>query len=276
MNSTISSEARKIKYTVNGTTRDIAIAEANTKYNPNARHWEFWPGEYENALLAGKVIAYPAGKPGKRAATLKALEHDAPEVAAEVHAIIANHQGLIDRAIKAGQIVAGGGVEMVHRNGYKVKSQSKDEKYWISGGFTSTDGWKCDCIDWWNGNGARQYGWNVAFAAPYVPGLGCVACKHILAVLIAETLTPHGPCSTCNGNSFVGFENVETPLGLQSQCKVCPTCNGTGAERIDPEMPIDDWPDEAFLQNEEMSYSDLPLSDTEYHELQELRQLEQR
>ena len=279
MSNIVQSNERTIKYTCNGVTRSLAVAESSAQYNRNDRVWEFWPGEYDSALRAGQVIQYPSGANGKRAALLQQLEHEEPEIHDHVQAIISNHGGLIDRAIKAGHIVAAGGVKMAHRHGFHVQSQSKpNKKYWVSGGFDHTPQ-RCNCMDWWNGNGVHQYGWRVPFAAPFVPGLGCVVCKHILAVLIAETLTPHEDCPTCQGRSFVGFENVQTNLGLQSQCKVCPTCQGTGAQLAPaPEMGDyfgpDDLPPYGGGPGEPMSYEDLPLTDQEHCEMEELRREE--
>ena len=66
------------------------IAESRVKYNRHERQWETWDAsrDYEEAVIIGGLLVFPAGKEGKRAAMLSALTHDAPEVAAMVERLL--------------------------------------------------------------------------------------------------------------------------------------------------------------------------------------------
>lgn len=167
------------------------VKETKTEYNNSTRQWLVFPAELSEteALTAGKIIIFPAGIEGKRAAQLSALTSNAPAVAAVCESLI--HQvaapGWIDRVIRAGYIVAKGDVLLAPgRNYITVRSQNQHK--------SSTEylvqrrvglGWFCQCHDWQDGREARFYPRETF--APTIPGLGTM-CKHCLAVLIAVKL----------------------------------------------------------------------------------------
>ncbi len=152
------------------------------KYDRRARQWQ---------AINGRLLGHwPAGPEGHRAAHLAALRHDAPQVAAEVEAIITNAEAVAHlmydaeaisrRAIRAGFLVRDGRVlPPVAFDQYGgcineiARVQGSDELPYI----ISHDGDEChcDCPDYQLGN------------APLLPS-GQAACKHILAILINEAL----------------------------------------------------------------------------------------
>lgn len=150
-------------------------------FNPRARQWE---------VHNGTVTRFPAGPAGKRAGQLYALEHDVPDVAADVAALIARYadqpqaQAIASRAVKAGFLVRDGHITAleVGRNGHpkfiraSVKSQRGEWRYLVLHNLT----WSCECEDWDNGD-ALRLGLPRRAGAPHIKGKG-VACKHVLAV----------------------------------------------------------------------------------------------
>lgn len=169
------------------------------QYNQSTRQWQTWPEDqdYTTALIAGAVVAFPAGREGKRAAMLAALRNDRPDICDEVEAIIENHPSepaIIDRSIRAGQLVAGGHIRapLPTTSPYsylnevaRVASQTGNgEHYAISEHPRAL--W-CTCQD--HENGFRR--WVLPqdhperpkFGAPPMEGIG-FACKHIIAWLI--------------------------------------------------------------------------------------------
>jgi len=151
------------------------------KYDRSARQWQ---------AINGRTWAWPAGPDGRREAELYALEHDCPEVAEQVKAVIANAkavkhltfdaEGITKRVIKAGFIIRDGKLlPPVPFNQYGgclneiARCQgSQPEPYIIN---YVDEQVICDCHDFMLGN------------APLLPS-GQRACKHILATLITETL----------------------------------------------------------------------------------------
>jgi SWIM zinc finger len=159
----------------------ILIPElTQVKYDPSARAW---------TTTNGTTAAFPPGDVGKRQAELHALMHDAPDVADEVSAIIANAEAALmfdveaitSRAIKAGFLIRDGkvwpGVPFDQPGGClneiaRVRG-SQDEAYIVT--CDKEDNCYCDCFDF------------LSERAPILPS-GQRACKHILAVLICESL----------------------------------------------------------------------------------------
>ena len=175
------------------------IKESVVKYNRSARTWETWDdsNDYEQALIVGCVVAFPAGIEGKRAALLTALRNDRPDVADEVEAIINNHPtngALIDRAIRAGQLVAAGHVKaplpVTSPYSYlnevaRVESQSEAGQYYAVS--QHPEALWCTCPDHENGFKRwvlhQDHPERPRHGAPPLPKVG-FACKHILAWLI--------------------------------------------------------------------------------------------
>jgi hypothetical protein len=170
------------------------------QYNRSAKLWELFQGNHAEALQRGGIVAYPAGKEGKRAAQLSALTHDAPEVAAEVDAfILAMRQrgfgASVDRAIRAGFIAAAGKVlhprPMSDFGAFagevaRVEStREPGENYAVTHNGT---GYFCSCPDC--NAGVKQRCLPLSspdrpkFGAPFIPGFG-YACKHAIAHCVA-------------------------------------------------------------------------------------------
>jgi hypothetical protein len=141
------------------------------RYNKITRQWQ---------AVNGQVHTFPAGKEGKRAALLCALNSDQPHLAAIVGDIAEMHNhnpALVDRLLKASQLITKGHVY----NGGKVKSQSSEEVYQTSfEGFPKS--WYCTCEDFDNGL-QRQAGLIKWGGIDTDYGL---MCKHTLAQLIAH------------------------------------------------------------------------------------------
>ncbi len=185
------------------------IAESFVMYNRSDRQWQVWSQEqeYSEALVIGGVISFPAGKEGKRAAMLAALRNDRSDIADEVEAIIANHphnEPLIDRAIKAGQLVVAGNVRaplpLDAPHSYlgeccRVESQTTPgEFYAISE--CAREMW-CTCPDHENGLKRQMlhqdHPERPKYGAPWLgPPIG-LACKHIIAWLICCSLSENHP-----------------------------------------------------------------------------------
>lgn len=183
---------------------EIMIAESRVEYNPHQRQWETWDAsrEYDKALVIGGVVSFPAGKEGKRAAMLAALRNDRPDVADEVEAIIANHphnEPLIDRAIKAGQLVAAGNVRAplpVESPYSYLNERSRVESQTTPGEFYAVsehpDALWCTCPDHENGFKRfvlhQDHPERPGHGAPPLEKIG-FACKHILAWFICAAMT---------------------------------------------------------------------------------------
>lgn len=168
------------------------------QYNRSERQWETWPEEtcYDTALIVGAVVSFPAGKEGKRAAMLAALRNDRPDICDEVEAIIENHPSeptIIDRAIRAGQLVAAGHVRapLPATSPYsylnevaRVTSQAGNGEYAI---LEHPEAMWCTCPDHENGFKRwvlhQDHPERPKFGAPPIEKIG-FACKHIIAWLI--------------------------------------------------------------------------------------------
>ncbi|MCP4283908.1 MAG: hypothetical protein GY792_05590 [Gammaproteobacteria bacterium] len=189
------------------------ISQTVVEYNRSTRQWE---------ARNGTVTSFPAGKEGKKNAQLHALQSDCDTIFNEVLAIVentSNHPqaaGIEARAIRAGFLVRDGHLlpprgldkpESYVGEVARVKSQSEpDTEYAIV--ITPEQRTYCDCRDWHNGHmldvGANYYRQHPddperpRSGAPKLTS-GDYACKHILAVLIVETLEskdapqPHQP-----------------------------------------------------------------------------------
>jgi hypothetical protein len=188
---------------------ELTISEVLTtvKYDRSLRAWQ---------AVNGRVWSFP-GPDGQRQAQLYAIDHDRPDIAAEVQAIMANNQahpayeGITRRAIKAGFIVRDGHVlpprPLEAEGSYlhevaRVRSQSKT---WPDGSpveyavCVSPEGQSCcECEDWHNGHTldilADYY--RLFPHDPHRPRSGApklangdYGCKHILAVLMVAALT---------------------------------------------------------------------------------------
>lgn len=194
------------------------------------RYWQFITPKTKAIVIGGQVF-----KPHDEAPQAVALSALEPGIAAEVEALVQNRPELASNAIKAGQLVEAGKVEMLHLNHFRV-----EDNYivYFMEGYVHNNRvggyWNCQCSEWRTGN--IKYNYKVdAFGRevegpvpPYVPGLG-ICCPHVLACILAEAIAPHAPCPACEGRAYQGFENVETALALTCQAKPCPACNGTGA-----------------------------------------------
>ena len=155
---------------------------ATVQYNRSACVWQ---------VLNGKVTSFPAGKAGQRQAQLYALEHDRPDLAAELHALLQDITalaptrlldvpGLTDRAIKAAYIIRDGkllpAVPFSDPGGCMneiARAQGSESLPYII--TYEDDACFCDCQDFLSGD------------APFLP-TGQRACKHILAALMSEAL----------------------------------------------------------------------------------------
>lgn len=155
--------------------------------------------------INGAVAEFPKGNAGKKQAQLHALQHDLPHVAAEIKAIIknnANHPHLEDiekRIIKAGFIVRDKKIfspRFISQRGYcngeiaRVQSQREENNQYAiiddDSGFLS-----CECVDWHNGNLKELHPVGhpnrPRYGAPVLHS-GQIACKHILAILVQDTI----------------------------------------------------------------------------------------
>lgn len=155
---------------------------ATVQYNRSARVWQ---------VLNGKITSFPAGKAGQRQAQFYALEHDRPDVAAELQALLQDIialaptrlldvPGLTDRAIKGAFIIRDGKLlpplAFTHPGGCMneiARVQGSEPLPYIV--TYEDDACFCDCQDFLLGD------------APFLP-TGQRACKHILAVLMSEAL----------------------------------------------------------------------------------------
>jgi len=129
----------------------------------------------------------------KRQCELAALAHDCPDVHDEIMAIIANAEAsriymvdaeaVTERAIKAGFILRDGLLlpprprpfekQLPGEVAFCLSQSDKENGYAISVSFSREGFFICDCHDWYN--------------APRLAS-GQVACKHILAQMIALAL----------------------------------------------------------------------------------------
>jgi hypothetical protein len=209
----------------------IAEERTNVEYDRHTRHWRVWKGDYANAKIIGAIATFPAGNEGRRGAWLSALTNDAPEIAAEVEAIIENRPQLTDRAIKGGQLVAAGSVELLHLNHYRLQSQSRPQLYYIVSMFQDPPDWHCQCEDWHNGHAKHVWKFERKTYAPWIPGIGAT-CKHVLACIISQATIPYKRCPECNGKCYTGFVVEATGYTV---CKPCQHCAGTGAVLADPD-----------------------------------------
>lgn len=186
------------------------VCETKAEYNQSTHQWLTYPAELTEteALTAGKVGVFPAGKEGKRAALLSALTANAPAVAAEVEHVInwATRMGqpdLIDRAIRAGFIIARGQLyearPIGERGSYitevaRVQSSQDPAEFYAVTRSPSPGNlgrWGCECRDWRNGRAryvlSEDNPEQPATGAIYIKSLG-VMCKHVLAVHISLKL----------------------------------------------------------------------------------------
>lgn len=161
------------------------------KYDRHARAWE---------AVNGATTRFPAGPEGRRRATLYALEHDRPDIAAETLATLDSIEaarprlpvdvpGLTSRILKAGLLLRDGHVlpprELSAPGSYlteiaRVKSQTEK---WPDGSpveYAITQ----DSPDDFLGCGCEDF---TSHRAPVLPS-GQRACKHVLAFLMAESL----------------------------------------------------------------------------------------
>jgi hypothetical protein len=165
------------------------------KYHPSARAWQ---------VLNGQCTSFPAGPAGRRQAHLCALEHDRPDIAATLQAMLENiavaslqmplnTKAIESRLLKAAFLLRDGKLLPPRawdtEDSYlceiaRVKSQSKESwpdgspvEYAVCQDTPDSHLW-CACEDYSEG-------------APVLPS-GQIACKHILSVLIAGTLEEDG------------------------------------------------------------------------------------
>lgn len=233
------------------------------EYKKSAREWHVYDQDQPcDARIIGTEV-FPPGAEGKRAAMLCALGNDAPEIAEWVESLIEGHPdnaGLIDRAIRAGYLLAAGHVKWLRIvEGFfeaEVISSQQETRYrvWSNSGHIH-----CDCADWENGH-AHKFGRSQGSHAPHIPGLG-ICCKHGLAVWLAVRMKePVAVCPECNSSGVTGYAMVDIPgsLGLAEGCELC---QGRGEVPAGWVEPLVSWMDE-------------PLSDDDYYELQELRKYE--
>ena len=205
------------------------VTPTQTKYNRSTRKWETWRGDYENAKIIGGIIAFPAGRAGKRGALLNALAADHPGVAAEAEALIQKHPPATDYILRAGNIVSQDNVELLHYGHYRVQSQSDPIQSYIVAHFEG-QGWHCQCESWRSGHNYHLFTSPIrarASYAPDFPGIG-TACKHVLACHMYINIMDVQRCPTCSGRCM---EEVElSPVWPTSEAiKLCQDCNATGA-----------------------------------------------
>lgn len=150
-----------------------SITEVKTvvKYNRSTKSWQ---------AINGKVTDFPAGDDGKRQALLSALGHDYPALYAVVTDIAAMHNhkpGLVDRLIKAAQLLTKGHV----LSNCRVKSQTEADVVYQTSCSGHPTAYLCSCDDFDKGMqrraGLSQWG---GVETDY--GL---MCKHTLAQLLA-------------------------------------------------------------------------------------------
>lgn len=166
----------------------IAQTKTAVKYHPRAKAWQ---------AINGKVESFPAGPDGKRAALLAALAHDHPELYAVVADVAAMHDHrpeLVDRLLKAAQLVVKGHVFADH----KVKSQSSEQVYKVSCAGTPA-AWHCDCDDFERGQ--QRHAGLTDWGGVYTDYDAWPVCKHILAALVAE---------------LAGVELVDEPIPFEA------------------------------------------------------------
>ena len=213
-----------------------SLAPSQTKYNRNARKWETWRGDYDNARVIGGVVAFPAGKDGKRGALLSALTADHPAIAAQVDALIQREPTVKSRAIKAGFIIGRDDIELLHYGHYRVQSESDATTKYIVAYYDNGHTWSCQCADWHNGNQKHNYGMANKVFPPFINGIG-VACKHVLSVWLYIGLMDIQRCPTCSGRCM---EPVElSPVWPTSDAiKLCKDCNATGAVINNPHIDM--------------------------------------
>ncbi len=211
----------------------------------------------------GKILAFPAGQEGKLAAQMSALTHDVPEAAAQIDALMQAYPdslALHRRAIKAGFIIRDGLItERLPLDHFRIRSQRhEDEAYLVS---LDHNNCHCQCADWQH----THFDLDRKADAPHVPGLG-LACKHVLAAWIVAKIEPLAECPKCNGESFFKFWNDDVGVWQAEECDLCSGAGEVPQEWTEPLLEPGPMPESA-----PMSYEDLPLSDAEYHDLQELR-----
>jgi hypothetical protein len=143
--------------------------------------------EEERPVTGRRSPVSPLFQPELEARLLMQLAHlatTAPAVAAEVETIIRAWPSEARRIIKAGQIVAMGGIEELAPSYYRVKSQKSQATY-MTFFIDDTDQAYCSCLDWQAGNMFHNFGIDREPRAPFHPGLG-VVCKHAIACIIWE------------------------------------------------------------------------------------------
>jgi len=167
-----------------------SMGKIRIRYNRHTRLWEAWN---EKLLMADA---------DKNKILLTALKHDHPQMHGTIRSICrvcsldGNGHGiptrLINRIIKAVQLIAKGKVDLQHGHVYSQNGNPKP--YYVSfSGLPKV--WSCTCPDF------KQGGVNA-------PGYGRV-CKHTLAYMIAQFLgedftryAPHNP-QYANINDFL-------------------------------------------------------------------------
>lgn len=137
-----------------------AVVKTAVVYNRQAKQWE---------ARNGKIHTFPAGRDGKRAALLCALEHDHPALHRTVAGQIAKHgQQHADRLIRAAQLLTKG---RVHADGRVCSQTDPDACYQTTYNLV----YRCECPDHDSGR------------APWSP-MSPATCKHVWAVWLAWAL----------------------------------------------------------------------------------------
>lgn len=230
------------------------VVQENIVQFKQKRNWQHWRPQPGMRVIGGQVV----------------FETEHPEIAEIAKSISEIHPEAHDRLREAAFLVAGGQVELLHLNHFRVESS-----YIVYG---LADGHAiCMCDDWHRGNVSHRYkadcfGRKVGGGAPLIPGLG-LACAHVLACYIAELITPHVACSCCDGRSYKGWEIVDGYMGKTAQAKPCPACNGTGAALAELPHTDPDYYEEKVQDDGCLDF--VPTSeDAEF--LDELKRLEER
>lgn len=136
---------------------------------------------YQALDPAGAVLAeFPAGPEGKRAAERWLLGQEYPAALDLADRLAHNFPALADRAVRAGLILAGGGV--THAAGrILVQSQGDPGQSYA----VTLEPPFCPCEDYAHGLADELYGAPVVQGAP--------RCKHLLAAMMAEKLAEPEP-----------------------------------------------------------------------------------
>lgn len=221
----------------------VTQSQLKTEYEHEQNKWIVYPitMSLAEALAAQQVLEFPAGRAGRRAAILAQLHHDAPKLAALIESLpprFGDQPAIIDRLLRAGQILTTGKTIRWNAGHYHVYSQHDPSRYYITSFWRNSrePHSQCSCQDHGIGHGVHNYDWpSDQPHAPYLDELG-VACKHVLAAWLRELIDPPIPCPDCHGQGFalpsLAYHYVRLS-DLYVPVRVCPACAGAGITNSD-------------------------------------------